>query len=145
MQHSSLPISWSKVYSPHSHFTEQREEITDAVVGTQAAVKACLQSTAPLSSLWLWGKQGPLGSLQAWCQVLQLNRYVNRQERPSQDTSWVTANAKPLQSSYPLGTHAAIHNLQKESVPSCATITKPIRDNGASYQLEEGKAIHLYT
>lgn len=54
--------------------------------------------------------------------------------------SWVTANAEPLQSSYALGTHIAIYNLQKESVLSCAT-TKPISDNGASYQLEEGKAI----
>lgn len=142
-QRSSLPILWSKEYSPHSRFTVWREEIADAAVGTQAVVKACLQLTTALSSVWLWGKQGALGSLQARCRVLHLNRYVNREERPSQDTSWVTANAKPLQSSYPLGTHAAIYILQKESVLSCATITKPIRDNGTSYRLEEGKAIHI--
>ena len=41
--------------------------------------------------------------------------------------------------------HAVIYDLRKESVLSCAIIMKPVRDNGVSYQLEEGNAIHLYT
>lgn len=67
LQGSILPSSFSEAKNTVLTLVSENEGITDAVVGMQAAVKACLQSATLLSSAWLCGKQGTLGSLQVWC------------------------------------------------------------------------------